>query len=955
MKTQPIFSENFLSHYISDFRLSNIPYIREIGLSIGGLINELESGKFNSLKEEEIKSRFVTTFFGNVLGFNYGNSNEWLLSEEKKAKTSGKKVDAALGFFKKNKSLDDVRAVIEIKDANTELDEKQKNRKGSQSPVEQAFTYAQDMGGYCKWVIVSNIKEIRFYPSLDKSKCQVFFLKDLKIENGEKIRELLFLFHKDNFIKNNEIERSSTDKLFELTKLIKPEEDLPIHIIDKLFKCLERFEGLRFVDPNYVATLYPFNILDEYVWHYKNGNLFTLNEDIFKLLSGLNIENNEIKFVGNYQLEITNSKVIDAVYKVKWIFEFLNNCLIDEISAVNKYEKIVIKKSSTMGFNHKHPFYFNKNEGITKNIKIFSNSNCDCVSCNFRNLDFNRLLKKLKVAIGNDDLNNFEYAYGNYLVATNNYKASYNIYKSIEKECKVNQGGSIKYFIAKLNIKFLYNLIRDYELEDRKQILTNIKSIDLDKVIYDEIEFNVDRDVKKYLIDLKEEKLIFQLQDKIEKLLSEVEKLKHLYDNGGRQYSGSNLPNELIQNHFMLYLHINSNFLIYDTFWRYKTLTEKTFKGLLISYQTPEFGLKKFNDFILTEAILHISPSNLQDCLENYDQLEASNECIAGILNKLHNLLSSYINVGRFSISVNDLFSEQLINWNFKYRFRNILGNLFSVLRRLNIDEEKFIEIKKSLLQFLKIENELAWPEISEISYFIRKKGNLFLVNELVELIKISIDNEKYGYNKYDEFLRQIPYTIIDFYPEYKFDNEQLIKKSILNCYSEEGNNADFMCLVSLANICDAKCKTLLYDAFEDYLDKRFNETFYEELLRKTNYDYNRKKYFQKYLEYKNLHKRSENYEFLNFVIIVHKRHIDVKRSEFKIFTDLTDFETWLLNPYDFDYRKFEVSWLLNIYDTIIIEELKEIQQIACIIEKELHENYNPILSEIKYKYFKYQ
>jgi hypothetical protein len=53
--------------------------------------------------------------------------------------------DAALGYFSMNKKLDDVRVVIEIKDAKTGLEAKQ-NRNVKTSPVEQAFEYANDMG-----------------------------------------------------------------------------------------------------------------------------------------------------------------------------------------------------------------------------------------------------------------------------------------------------------------------------------------------------------------------------------------------------------------------------------------------------------------------------------------------------------------------------------------------------------------------------------------------------------------------------------------------------------------------------------------------------------------------------------------------------------------------------------------------------------------------------------------
>ncbi len=88
---QPIFSEAFLQNHIHNFHLSSIPNIRQITVLINSLISELESGKLASLKEEEIKSRFVSVFFGDILGFNYGNSTKWLLKEEKKSTINGTK------------------------------------------------------------------------------------------------------------------------------------------------------------------------------------------------------------------------------------------------------------------------------------------------------------------------------------------------------------------------------------------------------------------------------------------------------------------------------------------------------------------------------------------------------------------------------------------------------------------------------------------------------------------------------------------------------------------------------------------------------------------------------------------------------------------------------------------------------------------------------------------------
>jgi len=110
-------------------------------------------------------------------------------------------------------------------------------------------------------------------------------------------------------------------------------------------------------------------------------------------------------------------------------------------------------------------------------------------------------------------------------------------------------------------------------------MISNIKSLDLDKVIYDEIEFGVDKQVKDYLISVKDDSFIYNIREEIDEILFKIEKLKLLYERGDRQYFGSDLSSRLSQKYFLLYLYINRNFIIYDIFNPYVSLTEKCLRG----------------------------------------------------------------------------------------------------------------------------------------------------------------------------------------------------------------------------------------------------------------------------------------------------------------------------------------------------------------------------------------
>ena len=445
----PIFSESFLQSHLYNFKLSTIPNIRPIKRMIENFILELESGKIDSLKEEEIKSRFVNTFFGDVLGYNYGNSNNWLLREEKKSKINGTKPDAVLGYFFKNKEDDDVRVVIEIKDAKTNLDLPQKRVKNF-TPVEQAFNYGSQTGGHCKWIVVSNINEIRFYPYSDRSKCQIFHLKDLNNENT--LKEFLFLFHKDRLIKHKLTEKSNTDKLFDLTALFQEKENNDIHIIDKIYYSLKRFEDFGFVSPDYIASIEPFNVLNEYVWHYYDHKLFTLNSEIYNLLNEIEIKKNSINFSKILENEIKTNNIFDAQNKIEWSYKFLNKCLITEIQAVRDFTLEVERSKNVLGFSEKHIFNSREDNYIILEIDLSNNSeSCDCVVCNYRNFRFDKLVSKLKSAEGNPNFINAEYAFGNFLVSSNDYKTSYIILKSLQNEVKQESNKGVKYFLTSLN------------------------------------------------------------------------------------------------------------------------------------------------------------------------------------------------------------------------------------------------------------------------------------------------------------------------------------------------------------------------------------------------------------------------------------------------------------------------------------------------------------------------
>ncbi len=197
MKHQTIFATKDIKRRLQFFLSKNIKNKLEKIEYVKNWQENIKTGKIIKQKEEELQSRFLHTFFGEILEYDYKNPKEWDLIEEAKTNFDATKADGALGFFSidKNKNIiNDIRVVIELKNARTSLDKPQNRKDFKGSPVEQAFMYANKIGKSCKWIIVSNFLEIRLYPANDINKYESFDISSLVID--EEFNRFYYLLSK---------------------------------------------------------------------------------------------------------------------------------------------------------------------------------------------------------------------------------------------------------------------------------------------------------------------------------------------------------------------------------------------------------------------------------------------------------------------------------------------------------------------------------------------------------------------------------------------------------------------------------------------------------------------------------------------------------------------------------------------------------------------------------------
>jgi hypothetical protein len=180
-----------------DSLLTQIPDLEGKRKIIVEWAEAIENGTIEKRQEEEIQSDFLNLIFGEVLDYKYGvNLSEINLRKETQTLEDFTKPDGVLGFFKNTeKDATDVRAVIELKKFNINLDKQQNRKDFKGTPVEQGFGYASKFGTQCHWVIISDFAEIRLYRYPNQNNYERFHILTLLEEAN--LRRFLFLLYKN--------------------------------------------------------------------------------------------------------------------------------------------------------------------------------------------------------------------------------------------------------------------------------------------------------------------------------------------------------------------------------------------------------------------------------------------------------------------------------------------------------------------------------------------------------------------------------------------------------------------------------------------------------------------------------------------------------------------------------------------------------------------------------------
>jgi hypothetical protein len=959
----PLFPADLLRDKLAKFSLRRFADLAAKQVALAEWLAQLPT-KLSKQKEEAVKSRFITDFFEQVLGYNSHRAVEWQLEEEYRTKVDATKPDAVLGYFTVERTTDICRAVIELKGAATGLDQSQVCRKQPKTAVDQAFEYVSKMGPECRWVIASNLREIRFYYHDDRTRCQQYRLDELGQE--DRLKELLFLFHKDQFLVRQG--QSKTEKLLALTR----QAGLPVrtaarHIVAELEECRLQFAGLHFVDPHYLAALPPFNILGQHVWHYQRGTLLTLNPALCHLLEHLQVEQGQLHISEALARELEAAGIGDATQRLTAIFQFLNHCHITRLVAVRDHAALTQRRSTNaLGFSERHWFQLAEADGVDKEIYLLQHGQCPCPQCRFRRLDLPDFLGWLRSNSAQTATERLTQAYGHYLAGTNHFKEAYEQYGQVEQQAAARQEKDIFYFLARYNRLRLHNLLVGYYPHaDAEQLLADLREIDLVTVVTDELEATLSRPARDYLLEILDDKLLrrteHQAQDTTEKLRPRRRWLRQ-----GRPFNAPDYLADLAEEYGLLYQHLNRNFLVGDVFRDYRTLARRTLRAVLLDYHPRWGGRNLLAQFFLDEAVFSLDPDELAALLAKYHYLETEPATRQALLTKFSSLLQSCYQRGLFSDPYpNALVEEFLHGHYFRDKLTNVFSNLVLVLARLRLLPDELAAVAVHLPAFLQVETMLAPHDVKHLANFVSRRGQLLGEACLTQLLELAMREYRGGRLRYHELIVPLAGVLHAHFPAYRLTSLELLRKAVAACDLAGERRTGLQQLASLTKLTAETGATYLRQQFEAQLIEEFDADFYEHLLRLGALTYSAAPgYFSQLVAHVNQTKRGSSpeirsgrldyrdYGFYNFALLVYDKQLGFQLPELAQFTNLSDFECWLLNPIDFAYARFNPDWLRVLAHQQFFDILRTIRPLVRALQIRLAEAYNPELYRLYFRHF---
>lgn len=725
------------------------------------------------------------------------------------------------------------------------------------------------------------------------------------------------------------------------------------NLIDQIYLSLNRFSEFKSLPPDFVANLYPFNISSQYVHNYERYSLITKNHKLYDLFfDQIEYENEEVKFKPAADMNLSVAQINEFENKLRTIISTLNYSLIYYFFKENEKPD----SFGNYGWSDKY-----------KKLIVKPANKCNCYNCRLSRFELDSVLIDSHNSTIDETTSiqsDLELAYANYKIG--NFNQSLKLFGEVANKAW-QSGKYFSYYIAKHNIKTLHNLMRGYERtltqEELTKLLKELKNIDFDKLLF-QIPF-MGKSEYELLKIIRDDDVLNNAEKQIDDVLNKIIEAHDKYKDGRTTIHSQDYYQAIeLELHKIISFYTN-NYIVSDEYTNFTNVCKKGVEALLISFASNDDyrnKLKEFNKLFFDVAVTYCDAKEIKTISEKYqiNKLTFNEKSIPEIIESVNNFLKSFFETSKFwgsSTFSNKTTIAQSNNDFFADKCRKKFSNIFLILSGVELSKEMAKDLIPNLLAFIQHETILHRHQITYLSAFICNNPKLFSKADFENLLK-SILAKLNIYND-GSLLRNIAFA----YNENKFSgisDKDLIFKYL--SLSNSGKRYDEDTMIYLWSIADDEIKVELRQKIIDSLNKEFDSDFYALASLKKIIDYN--DYFEIYLNEINNTKGSGNYKlnvgrpnldsvvFINAVYFIYRMGVKGDDNRLNIFTNLSDYMKFYLNPEDFDYTKFKVEWLYIGERDEFYQRFKNIPAIKKAIEQELKINFNAELAEVYSKHF---
>jgi hypothetical protein len=711
-----------------------------------------------------------------------------------------------------------------------------------------------------------------------------------------------------------------------------------LSIMEQIYQSLLRFEELPVLPPNKIAKLFPFNKRDSGRSHFALYELITNNQEVVDFFDSLSLDSeNNLIFKDDELIKIATP---DYIEKTKSIIDTLHRNAVFHIESWGGKGRVCIHK-------------------------LYVNTACDCVRCNYKQLNFCKSFNHLSNSLKETIKASLKNAYIHYQFG--NFKTAFDLYEELAKRCE--NTNYITYFICRYNQTKLYHFISaTYWLPDQKDILDKIKKINLNDEL---IKIPLSEEVKDVLRWVQEQKFIYQKTFAIDKILAKILDSYQLDKEGG---SSSNMYVEELESQLLqVYSFLNENFIIFDNFSEFQIIINKTLEGFIASYAIQSKysnRLTEFDDFIISVMIFHGDAEQMIKLFNRYGftqkQIIYNSKTETGnsfLITRIKNFLNE-------SKTIADIVSDNNSknNYHFEDKYNRILSNLLIISAKFNLAKSNVNFIASQLILLFKNCKIIHHSVIKHLRYFINQRGNLIDLKTLRQFLEIAISYKAYHD---DSLIKTIIVNIKTYHPNFKIKDSKTANLILSNyepikcpqCGYSHGSDM----LIKFWLISNYSLKAKLKDIIITRLNFLFDKDLYFTAAFNKVIDFSI--YLSNFIQCvqdailkrpKSKHDTIpilENDNFIYFdlnrlIDLAFKFNIDIMREDIQQFTSTSPYFEWLLDMETFDYSKFEIIWVLEYPSIHYFKRMKAVSIISQKIRNELDNNYSKRLGQVYLKYF---